>query len=79
MRPSDNHPLAPLAEDAYQRLLDSIDPSAGISIDEAHERLCEDDFSMEEAEYAVEQLLNRGYLYAVEDTLFVTEAEDTSA
>lgn len=77
MRPSDNHPLGPLAEDAYQRLLDSIDPPEGISIDEAHERLCEDDFSTEEAEYAVEQLLNRGYLYAVDDTLFVTEPEDT--
>lgn len=76
MRPSDNHPLGPLAEDAYQRLLDSIDPPKGISIDEAHERLCEGDFSMQEARYAVEQLLNRGYLYAVEDTLFVTEPED---
>lgn len=77
MLPSDNRPLGPLAEDAYQRLLDSIDPSAGISINESHERLCEDDFSLEEAKYAVEQLLNRGYLYAVGDMLFVTESEDT--
>ena len=77
MRPSDNHPLGPLAEDAYQRLLDSIDPSEGILIDDAHEQLCEDDFSTEEAEYAVEKPLNRGYLYAVEDMLFVTEPEDT--
>lgn len=74
----DDRPLGSLAEDAYETLLDTIAPSEGISAEEAHDRLCDDGFTAEDADYVLTKLLNRGYLYEVEDTLFITEREDNS-
>lgn len=73
---TDDRPLGSLAEDAYETLLDTIAPSEGIPAEEAHNRLCEDDFITEDADYVLTKLLNRGYLYEVDGTLFITERED---
>lgn len=73
---TDDRPLGSLAEDAYETLLDTIEPSEGLLIDNAHDRLHEEGFSDGDADYAITRLLNRGYLYEVEDRVFVTKRED---
>lgn len=75
---TDDRPLGSLAEDAYDRLYEAIDPAEGITVDDAHTRLCEADFSVDEADYALDRLLNRGYLYEVDGRLFVTERDETA-
>jgi hypothetical protein len=73
---TDDRPLGSLAEDAYDRLRETIDPAEGITIDDAHTQLCEADFTADEADYALDRLLNRGYLYEVDSRLFVTERDE---
>lgn len=76
MYTTDDRPLGSLAEDAYETLLDAIEPVEGIPIDDAHDRLREEGFSDGDADYAIKRLLNRGYLYEVEGRVFVTDRED---
>ena len=71
----DERPLGVVAESAYEVLLETIDPENGITRSEAHERLLEADYAEADAEYAIDRLLSRGYLYAVGSQLFVTEDE----
>lgn len=73
---TDDRPLGSLAEDAYETLLDAIEPAEGLPIDEAHDRLREEGVPDGDADYVLKRLLNRGYLYEVEGTVFVTERED---
>lgn len=75
---TDDRPLGSLAEDAYDPLREAIDPAEGITIDDAHTRLCEADFTADEADYALDRLLNRGYLYEVDGRLFVTERDEAA-
>ncbi len=72
----DERPLGAVAESAYQVLLETIDPEDGIPRTDAHERLLEADFAEADADYAIDRLLNRGYLYDIDSQLFVTEDED---
>jgi hypothetical protein len=70
---SDDRPLGSLPQEAYDVLLAEVEPLEGIAVDDAQALLREADFSSADAEYALKRLLNRGYLYKVEDQLFVTE------
>jgi hypothetical protein len=72
----DERPLGAVAESAYEVLLQTIDPEDGIPRSDAHERLLEADYAEADAEYAIDRLLSRGYLYDVNGQLFVTEDED---
>ncbi|GGL41574.1 hypothetical protein GCM10009037_26440 [Halarchaeum grantii] len=76
--PSDPRPPLPeWVQEAYQILRDAADGSqSDFTYEEAYALLEEDDtFSAEhsDSEYAVERLLNRGYLYEANGTLRVTE------
>ena len=70
---SDDRPLGAIAEDAYEILVETVDPEGGMPREEAHAELLDDDFVDSDAEYAIDRLLSRGYLYAVNGQLFVTE------
>ena len=72
----DERPLGAVAESAYEILLETIDPDDGIPRTDAHERLLEADYAEADADYAIDQLLSRGYLYDIDSQLFVTENED---
>jgi len=76
MYDTDDRPLGPIAKDAYEVLLKIIEPGEGIQRSDAHARLLEGDFVDGDAEYALDQLLNRGYLYAIDERLFVTDDEE---
>ena len=76
MYDGDERPLGAVAESAYEVLLETIDPENGITRSEAHERLLQADYAEADAEYAIDRLLSRGYLYDVNGQLFVTEDED---
>jgi hypothetical protein len=69
----DERPLGGVAESAYKALLSAIDDGEGISTDEAHAKLQAADFPKEDAEFAIQRLINRGYLYQVEGRLYVTD------
>jgi len=69
-------PLGAVAESAYEVLLEAIDPDDGIPRTDAHERLLEADYAEADADYAIDRLLSRGYLYDIHSQLFVTENED---
>jgi len=73
---TDDRPLGTIAEDAYEILLETIDPEDGLPRSEAHSQLLEADLADGDAEYAINRLLNCGYLYAVHDRLFVTDDDD---
>lgn len=75
MYDGDERPLGAVAESAYEILLETADTEGGIPRSDARARLSEADYSPEDAEYALDRLLNRGYLYAVDGRLFVTEHE----
>jgi hypothetical protein len=75
---SDNRPLGPLSETAYEMLCETIDSGDGIRFDDAVARLSATEFTLADAEYALEQLINRGYLYRVDGELFITERVDES-
>ncbi|QLC35533.1 hypothetical protein EFA46_014950 (plasmid) [Halarchaeum sp. CBA1220] len=70
-------PLPEWVQEAYQILHDAADGAqSDFSYEEAYTLLDEaDTFSAEhsDSEYAVERLLNRGYLYEANGTLRVTE------
>jgi hypothetical protein len=72
----DERPLGAVAESAYEVLLEAIDPEDGIPRTDAHERLLERDYAEADADYALDRLLSRGYLYDIDSQLFVTEDED---
>jgi len=70
---SDDRPLGAIAEDAYDILVEAVDPEDGMPRGEAHAELLKGEFVDSDAEYALDRLLSRGYLYEVEGQLFVTE------
>ena len=79
MNNNDKRPLGAVAESAYESLLETMDADSGIPRSDAHAQLLKADFADGDAEYALDQLLNRGYLYAVDEQLFVTEDADIDA
>jgi hypothetical protein len=72
----DERPLGAVAESAYEILLETIDPDDGIPRADAHKRLLEADYAEADADYAIDRLLSRGYLYDIDSQLFVTENDD---
>lgn len=72
MRPYDRQPIPPLAEDAFEILTDRFDEGEGISWEAVFALLAEEGYAESDAAYAVHGLLNRGYLYEVNNELFVT-------
>ncbi|SEP02364.1 hypothetical protein SAMN04487948_11113 [Halogranum amylolyticum] len=76
---TNNRSLGSLSEDAYELLLTAIEPARGLAFEEALGHLREEGFSEGDAEYAVERLLLRGYLYEVDGELFVTTRENSSS
>jgi hypothetical protein len=69
----DRTPLSPRDREALALLTPVIDShEQGLSRTQAYEVLVEEGFTAGRAETAVETLLRSGYLYAVDDTLFVT-------
>ena len=60
---SDDRPLGAIAEDAYEILVETVDPEDGMPREEAHAEWLEGDFVDSDAEYAIDRLLSRGYLY----------------
>ena len=75
MYDNDERPLGAVAESAYEILLEQCEIEDGFPRSDAHAELFEADFTAGGAEYALDRLLNRGYLYAVGGRLFVTEHE----
>jgi hypothetical protein len=77
---SDGRRLPDWVEDAYDHLAARIrDREDGISRDDAVTILASnDDLALEvsESKFAIEQLLDRGYLYEVEGVLFVTDSDE---
>ncbi|SEO19267.1 hypothetical protein SAMN04487948_1018 [Halogranum amylolyticum] len=74
-----NRSLGPLSGDAYEILLTAIEPSEGIAPEKALGNLREEGFSDGDAEFAIERLLLRGYLYEVDGELFITERAGSSS
>ena len=75
---NDRSPLPPWIEDAYETLADEIDQQeGGIATARAQALLYTVNLIEDEADvhYAIDRLLNRGYLYTVEGELFVTEPD----
>lgn len=66
--------IPPFAEDALGILDESVgDADDGISKDEAEALLIDDDrFTQADAEYALEVLQNRGYIYYVDERVYIT-------
>lgn len=68
-------PIPPRAKEALDILTDPIHDrgESGYPRTEARQLLCDDDtFDRARAEQAIHQLLMRGYLYEVDEQLFVT-------
>lgn len=76
----DGDRLPSWVEDAYDVLAPEIlEQGEGMARDDAETFLTDGedlDLTSTDAGYAVDQLLDRGYLYEVGDRLFVTDAED---
>jgi len=76
---SDERRLPDWIEDAYDHLAPRmLDSNGGIPRDDAVTVLASDDnlaLGVSESKFAVEQLLDGGYLYEVEGVLFVTDAD----
>ena len=72
--------LTPWLEDAYATLASEIrqqedEDDHGLGTDHARELLHTEDLIEADAQYAVERLLDRGYLYTVDGELFITEPD----
>jgi hypothetical protein len=72
--------LPPLAEDALDMLHEAVedgDDNDGLPKDEAKAALVADDcFTDGDAEYALDVLQNRGYIYYVDEQVYITPADD---
>jgi hypothetical protein len=66
-------------EDAYESLVAATaEQNVGIPREQAHEQLLADETFPDEpadAEYAIDRLLDAGWLYAVDDELRITDPE----
>lgn len=70
-------PLSDWILNAYRRLASRIQTrDGGLPTDEAKELLFTEEIEESDVEYALQRLIDRGYLYRVDDELFVTEPDD---
>jgi hypothetical protein len=72
--------LPPVAEDALDMLHEAVkdgDDNDGLPKDEAKAVLVADDqFTDGDAEYALDVLQNRGYIYYVDEQVYITPTDD---
>jgi hypothetical protein len=70
--------LPPVAEDALDVLHETVgDADDGLPHDEAKAELVADDqFTDGDAEYALDVLQNRGYIYSVDEQIYITPTDD---
>ena len=72
--------LPPVAEDALDVLEEAVgdaDDDDGLPQDEAKAALVADDrFTDGDAEYALDVLQNRGYIYCVDEQVYITPTDD---
>jgi hypothetical protein len=70
--------LTPVAEDALDVLREPVESAEeGLPKDEAQAVLVADDrFTEADAEYALDVLQNRGYIYYVDDQVYITPTDD---
>lgn len=71
-------PLPDWILDAYRQLASRIQArDGGLPMEEANAILLAEEIEEPDVEYALQRLLDRGYLYRVSDELFVTEPDDS--
>jgi hypothetical protein len=68
----DRTQLSPSATDALDTLREPIDRAEGLSREEATTLLVDGGIDAVDAEDLLDELLSKGYLYAVDDYLYVT-------
>jgi hypothetical protein len=67
----------PVAEDALDVLHETVGDDDGLPQDEANAALVADDrFTEGDAEYALDVLQNRGYIYYVDKQVYITPTDD---
>jgi len=64
--------LSPAATDALDTLREPIEQSEGLTREEAATVLTDDGFASVDADVFLDELLSKGYLYAVDGRLYVT-------
>jgi hypothetical protein len=67
--------LSPSATDALELLRDPLEEADGLTRSTAVERLTDDAFERADARELVDELLSKGYFYAVDDELYVTPTD----
>lgn len=68
-------PLGPITEDALEHLIAVTAPNDGIERERAAALLADEGFTTEDTDWALQQLINRGYCYVVDDELYVTDRD----
>lgn len=77
----DHSPLADWIIDAYEMIASEIgaqEDDQRFDTERAHDLLVAEGHDRMDAEYAIQRLLDRGYLYSVEGDLFVTEPDHST-
>ena len=69
---NDRTQLSPAATDALDTLREPVDRAEGLTREEAATVLTDDGFDSVDADVFLDELLSKGYLYAVDDHLYVT-------
>ena len=69
---NDRTRLSPSATDALATLDEPIDRAEGLPREEATTVLTDDGIDSVDADALLDELLSKGYLYAVDDQLYVT-------
>jgi len=69
---NDRTQLSPAATDALDTLREPIDQAEGLTREEAATVLTDNEFNAVDAGVFLDELLSKGYLYAVNDELHVT-------
>ena len=73
----DKRRIPPFAEDALGVLRETVDEDAGLMKDEANAVLVSDERCTEgDAEHALDVLQSRGYIYFVDERVFITPPDD---
>lgn len=69
---NDRTQLSPSATDALETLDEPIDRAEGLTREEATTVLTDEGVDSVDADALLDELLSKGYLYAVDDHLYVT-------